>query len=403
MTKHVLVIDGLRPAHKILKKLGAKLTLMSGVDRIKEADSKLYDRIIGMPIDSNHNEWIEVAKGINKIDKIDTICAYHERNQDTAAMIANELNLKSNSLETLRCVYNKFEMRKKLTECGIEDIKFKKVQNFSDIEAFANENGYPLILKPINGWASIGVSKIENRNDINKAVEWFEKWGQGYEMYIEQFIEGKEFSVEVFSENGIHRVICVTEKFKDEKHFVEIGHCLPACIDNITESKIVNYVRNVLNALNIVDGPTHTEIIVTKDGPKIVETHTRLGGDFIPDLIKYASGMDLMELHAKQTLGENVLGLIEEDIFKGKFACIWYCTPNVIGELTKIEGLDLAKSVEGVKAVELLQNPGDELKGVHDSFSRTAYVISTGDSYDLALNSVKLATNELRFGILCKA
>lgn len=49
-------------------------------------------------------------------------------------------------------------------------------------------------------------------------------------------------------------------------------------------------------ALSIESGPSHTEIMVTSEGPKIVEIGARLGGDFITShLVKYATGIDIIE------------------------------------------------------------------------------------------------------------
>lgn len=401
MNKHILVIDGLRPSHKILKNLGAKLTLMSGVGRIKEADSKIYDRIIGLPKDAIDKEWLEIADTVDEIDKIDSVCAYHERNQYIASVIARKFGVEFNSLDTLNHIYNKYNMRKRLVECGLCNIKFDVVNNIDDIKSFAEKYGYPLILKPIDGWASIGISKINNEDDITKATKWYEKWAGQYQMYVEQFIEGKEYSVESFSEHGVHKIVCVTEKFKDTKHFVEIGHCLPANIDKDTKNIVEKYVTKVLNALNVVMGPTHTEIMVNGNEVNIVETHTRLGGDFIPDLIRYSTDINLMEVQARQTLGESALELIKKNFDQGKYAAIMYYTPEAIGVLKDINGIDEAKKVPGVKVVSCLQQPGDYLSGMHDSFSRTVYVIAVGDTFDEAVSNAQEAVSKIRCNITC--
>ena len=59
-------------------------------------------------------------------------------------------------------------------------------------------------------------------------------------------------------------------------------------------------------ANKVVASASHTEVIVTAEGPRIVGTHVRLGGDSIPELIQLVSGVDLEELWIRQTLGESV-------------------------------------------------------------------------------------------------
>lgn len=403
MSKHVLVVDGLRPLHKQLKRLGAKLTVITESGRIKEEDSKLYDRIIALPKTAKE-EWLDMALAIDRLDHIDAIGAYHERNQDIAALIAEKLNLGFHSLNTVNLVYNKYYMREKLSHIKLDKTKYAKINNKADITKFVDNFGYPIILKPVNGWASIGVSIIQNENDIVKAFEWFSANDHEYEMYIEQYIEGTEFSVEAFSEDGEHKILCITKKFKDLTHFVEIGHCLPVKIDPIIERRIVKYVKKILNSLGIMNGATHTEIILTDDNePRIVETHTRLGGDMIPELINIASGIDIMELNARHTLGEKILSKIPELFNRDIHAAIWFTTPSAIGVLEKVEGIEEAKKIKGVKSIELLQKPGDMITGLQNSFTRTIYITAGAQSEEEAIHIVKSASKELSFLITCRS
>lgn len=347
-------------------------------------------------------EWVEIAKRLNDFDTITAVGAYHEMNQDKAAKIASVLGLPFNSIDTIENIRNKYKMRSILRDAGIDPTEGKEVKTYDDIKSFADNYGYPVVLKPIDGWASIGVSVISNESEIQNAIEWFETWASEYQMYVEQYLNGDEYSVEAFSENGEHRIICITQKFKETKHFVELGHCVPAQLDQSLNNSIHELVSKSLSSLGINYGGSHTEIIVTENGPKIVETHVRLGGDFIPDLIELASGIDLMDLWARQTLGEEVLKDFPEEIFWSTFAAIWYATPNAIGTLERIDGEDDAKSLPGIKRVEYFQTPGSKLIGMHDSFSRTAYVIATGQLFEEAVSRAKEATTKLKFLVSCQ-
>ncbi|GFN36149.1 hypothetical protein TXYLGN1_19360 [Tepidimicrobium xylanilyticum] len=124
-------------------------------------------------------------------------------------------------------------------------------------------------------------------------------------MYTESYLKGKEYSVQAMSFNRQHKILVVTEKFKSEDHCIEIGHCLPANLDNNISKSIEMYVVSILEALGIDNSASHTEIILTEKGPVVVETHARAGGDNIPILLQNSKGINLYEMIAKCTLRIN--------------------------------------------------------------------------------------------------
>lgn len=406
MNRHILVIGGFAEMHKKLKDCGANLTLMVEADKLqywnfKDGDKSIYNRIIGISKDASEEEWINVVKNIDKYNKIFAIGAYHEMNQDIAVKIAQYLNLECNSLNTIENVRNKYKMREKLRKSCIDNIISSEVSSEEDIRDFIKNYGYPVILKPVDGWASLGVSIIRSDDEIKDAVRWFGEWASESKMYVEQFIHGEEYSVEAISENGIHKIVCITKKLKDEKHFIELGHVVPADLNTKDEILVMRFVEEVLTELGVASGGSHTEVIISNDGPHIVEVHTRLGGDCIPDLVRISTGIDLVDLWAKQTLGESILPKIPREITVNKYSAIKYISPNATGVLKSIEGKESIESMENIIKLNYIQTPGSEVRGVYDSFSRSAYIISTGYSEESAMLNAEEASKKVRFIISC--
>ena len=95
-------------------------------------------------------------------------------------------------------------------------------------------------------------------------------------------MEGAEVSVETLSINGECHVIQITDKMTTgAPYFVEMGHSQPSQLPKKTKEQISQVAIAANKAIGIKNGPSHTEIKVTKDGPKIVELGARLGGDNI--------------------------------------------------------------------------------------------------------------------------
>src|SRR5207244_3567805 len=76
-------------------------------------------------------------------------------------------------------------------------------------------------------------------------------------------------------------------------NFVELGHTHPSSLAPATLERIEALTLQVLDAVGHRYGPSHTEIIVTADGPKLVETHTRTGGDRIFEIVELVHGVDM--------------------------------------------------------------------------------------------------------------
>jgi len=336
---------------------------------------------------------------LHRQDPIDALGGFNELTQHLAAEVAAALGLPYHSPAVIRRTRDKAEMRRTLQAAGVDSTAARLVHDGNEVAAFGEDYGFPIVLKPVDGRASSGVSIIRSHAEIPAAIAWFEQGAAGQQMLAEQFLAGEEWSVESFSEGGQHHIICVTQKFKDPQTSVETGHCLPAPVTKDVRSCLEAFVHAVLNAIGLENGPSHTEVILTADGPRLVETHARLGGDNIVDLIALTSGVDLDLLWIRQVAGEQVLHEVPGTI--NRWAAIAYATPRAVGTLERIEGLSDAREKAGIVRVNLLQEPGTYLRGASDSFGRGASAIALADDPAEAINQARAAVQSLTFIITC--
>lgn len=398
--KHILIVGGIPLVPRKIKEYkDIKMTLMIKSNELKDQDSKCFDRIIALPEDAVELEWINQALLIHNMDKFNSIGAYDETNQVIASAIAKEIGLEFHERHIIENTRDKFLMRKLLSKAGIDDTPFTTASTIKDIDSFTDLHEFPIIIKPKNGWGSKGVSIIRNKKEIEPAIEWFSKSYPNEEFYVEKYLIGQEYSVEAFSEDGKHKVICITKQFNNNDHMIEVGHVIPAELGEKETIAIEDLVYKVLNLLNVKKGASHTEIILTEDGPRIIETHVRLAGDLIPDMIQIASGIDLYDIWARQTLGEKIFHEIEEIAFK-KYCSIWFKTPEAKGVLVEVKGVETEKSKEGIERIYTWK-PGSKIKGLQDSSSRISFVISSASNEEDAVKKAKQSSNNLRFIIEC--
>lgn len=225
----------------------------------------------------------------------------------TVNKIAEELNLVRNTVESTLISTNKHEMRKAFKKNNIPCPNYLHVTKETDLKNLKFD--FPVIVKPTDRSGSRGINKVYRYDDIARAVNEAIDVSFNKEALIEEYAEGREFSVEYISQNGVHNFLTVTEKFTTgEPHFIETAHLQPARITDAEKEKIQRIVPKALDALKIKNGASHSELKIDDKGNiKIIEIGGRMGGDCIgSDLVKISTGCDFVNMVIDVALGEKL-------------------------------------------------------------------------------------------------
>lgn len=302
----------------------------------------------------------------------------------TVAAVSKELNLVGISDETAIKATNKAEMRKCLFENRIPIPRFYKVSNEDEyLSAVKLFNG-AFIAKPADNSGSRGVYLVENianEKEILMAYKHSVSFSRNGDVLVEEYMRGPEVSVETLTIDGKCHIIQITDKITTgAPHFVEMGHSQPTRLPYETTRMICQVAESANKALGIINGPSHTEIIVTDEGPKIVEIGARLGGDCITThLVPLSTGVDMVECCIKIALGETPC--VNRTRKMGSAIRYFEQTPGVI---KSIAGVDAARSIEGVEEVTIVHNVGDMVTNIDSSTARMGFVIAQGENAEKA-------------------
>jgi biotin carboxylase len=359
-------------------------------------------RLLAVPAGADLAEWVGLARALHAVQPVTRIALFGEQDCDRAAAIGAALGVAAHSAETVRWVQDKGAMRARLRTAGLEDTPAALVADRAELRAFAAEHGLPLVIKPNGGTASVGISVARTPADLDAC---FDRAGAEQDAFrargvlAERFFEGPQFSIEGFAEDGEHVFAAITRKYSDPVTLVELGHVLPAPLSAADELGIQRYVRGVLDALGVRFGPTHTEFVLTSDGPRIIETHLRLASDLSP-VVPVVTGVDLVDLQVRQTMGERVLPEIRRILQPGppgkaRYGACWYANTDLRGQLVKLVGVeDLGPDAE--VTVTPLMLPGARLDGLLSNYSRLAEAVAFAAEPDQALALAKEAIAKLR-------
>ena len=247
------------------------------------------------PISVLHKD--EILTYCKKLHPVGVCSIGSELTNITANYLADKLNLTCNSTECILLSTNKHEMRKAFEKNKVPSPKSILVDADTDLDTI--DIGFPLLVKPTDRSGSRGITKIFERQQLKQAVIFactksFEK-----KALIEEFAEGKEYSVEFISYQGQHTFLTLTEKFTTgAPHYIEFAHKQPAIVNTVILENIKKTVSKALDALQIKYGASHSEIKIDKHGNiKLIEIASRMGGDCIgSDLVPLSTGFDYMKM-----------------------------------------------------------------------------------------------------------
>lgn len=313
----------------------------------------------------------------------------------TAAYVNEKLGKKPDlSYEDSLCATIKSYMRDRLREKQVPIPRYFVVQSEEEFLEAARSISNRCMVKPADNAGSRGVVLLESKDEAEMLETYHYSKGNSRNgiVMVEEVMEGPEVSVEALTVSGETTVITITDKITTPPpFFVEIGHSEPSQLPEETKDAIIKVVKQAVKAIGLENGPSHTEIMITQEGPKVVELAARLGGDFITSkLVPLSTGVDMVGLSIELATGESIK--IQPTLNRGSAICFLQGGSGVI------RTLQVPKEVleaEGIEEVVLYRKAGDCCDGTKSSNDRLGHVIATGKDGREALQRAKEATQKI--------
>lgn len=362
-----------------------------------EFQKKLIDKASEMNIQTHVFAWEQGAVGKDSADffypisimekeeildkvkeiKPDGICSIaSDLAMPTVNYIAHKVGLVGNSLHCTEITTNKYSMRNALTAHGLPCPKYKIVTSLADLKP--EELQFPLITKPIDRSGSRGIYKVNSVEELKAAIEKSKEVSFEDRVLVEEYIEGREFSVEFITQDKNHHFLQITEKFTTgAPNFIERGHLSPARLPEEMVENVKKLVLKALTVLEVNDGASHSEIKINSRGEiKIIEIAARMGGDFIgSDMVYHSIGYDFVKNVIKVSLGEKIDDVILER--KANTFVGFIFTRDDIHRFHKVISLYPDICIES--------HISEELGAVTDSSTRNGYYILSIEDKDVEI------------------
>lgn len=298
------------------------------------------------------------------VDGITTIAS------DTAVVtvnyVASRMGLRSNPDEYSEVTTNKYKMRQCFMDNDVPSPKFtlSDSSNLYQITGFK----FPLIVKPTDRSGSRGVEKVLSPEQLKDAVVRAQNESFEHKAIIEEFVTGREISVESISYEGKHNVLQITDKVTTgAPYFVELEHHQPSTLPEDIKRRVREIVLHALDALHIQYGASHSELKITEDGDiRVIEIGARMGGDFIgSNLVELSTGYDFLRGVIEVALGD----FSEPVITYHKYSGVFFLSEETKHIKTIIENW---KNYQGVVEAEVTD---ENLRKIECSGDRSGYLI----------------------------
>ncbi|WP_200792889.1 ATP-grasp domain-containing protein [Bacillus massilinigeriensis] len=291
---------------------------------------------------------------------------------------------------------DKGEMIKAFEANGVKHPWYFILKELDELKSIESKLVYPCISKPVDSSGSRGVVLINSQEELETAIAYSLSHGRNAGVIIEEYMQGDEVSVEIMVYNGTVHVLAVTDKLTNgAPHFVEMLHSQPSCLGDENICRIKELAIKAVIALGITNGPAHVEIMLTKNGPKIIELGARMGGDFISThLVPLSTGIDMVKAVINIACGEDVD--LSPNLNKG--SSIQYISGDK-GYIKSIEGLDTAGKIDGIFEIKMLKNVGEQSREICSSHDRLGYIIAQGSTAIEAMHICKKAAGCIKIKI----
>ena len=305
------------------------------------------------------------------------------------AAATKECGLIGLGMETAIKSTDKGEMIKAFEKCGVAHPWFYIAENEASFDSIKGNVSFPCIMKPCDNSGSRGVVLCKDLSQLENEYNYARSSSRSGAVIIEEYLEGNEVSVEVIVLKGKAHVIQVTDKLTTgAPHFVEMGHSQPSRLPEKSISEIKKLASDATKAVGIENGPAHVEIMLTKNGPKMIELGARLGGDCITThLTPLSTGVDMVRAVIEIACG------ITPDITPkfSRASAISFISAETSGTIKEICRIEDALKISGVAEVTLTKKVGDIVGDVKSSNDRIGFVIAQADTAEKALDISRTA------------
>lgn len=266
---------------------------------------------------------LEAAKKL----KIDGIMSFAtDPGVVTAAYVAEKLGLPyGGSYESVSILQDKGRFRSFLTEHNFNVPHAKSYKNLDDALRDTDFFTWPVIVKPVDSAGSKGVTRVDDKNELRRAIEYALDFSHCDQFIIEDFIEKKGCSSDTDSFSIDGKLVATTfssQRFdvQSDNPYAPMAYSWPSTFSREHEDELTSEIQRLLTLLDMQSSIYNIETREGVDGKAyIMEVSPRGGGNRLAEMIRYASGVDMIKAAVQAAVGLQI-DKVEQPQYDGSWA-----------------------------------------------------------------------------------
>ncbi|KDD77180.1 ATP-grasp domain-containing protein [Helicosporidium sp. ATCC 50920] len=309
------------------KELGVRSVIIDGPDSwAKELEENgTIARFVGLDMSDAESVFDRAVEAMKKVKRdlgeLDGVISFAEMAMPLVARLAEALGLPGNPASCVDAARDKHATRRCMSEAGLPTPNNYLITDASQLAEASAHVGYPSVIKPIFGAASIGVVRVDDEASLRAAYERVVKdlkgarivagaleQGDGGEeagnasswirtdIMMEQYLDGPEVDVDIVMSEGRAVYGAITDNWPtQEPYFNETGSNAPSALPAAHQRELLDLSIRSVQALGFQMGVFHVECKYTRQGARLIEVNCRMGGGPVRTINLRVWGVDLVE------------------------------------------------------------------------------------------------------------
>ena len=286
---HVIFVEPSFPRNqrefvRALRSVGASVTAI-GEGPVEALDGEVKGWLSGyerVPSVTNGEAMLDAVKRIQGRGWVDRLETTVEAHIMACAWVREQAQIPGTSTRTAYLCRDKPAMKETLREAGVATARSAGANTPDEARAFANEVGYPVILKPRDGAGAAGTCRANDDDGMEEAIAG-SGLGSGASVAIEEFVEGHEGFWDTLTAGGevVHEFIShyypnVLEAMRER--WISPQIVATNCVEDETYDEVRALGRKVLDVMGVETSATHMEWFFGPKGLKFSEIGCRPPG-----------------------------------------------------------------------------------------------------------------------------
>jgi len=391
--------EGKRFVYERAHALGVRSIILESADSWAKGllDSGTISKFVPIDMSRSPQEVYEQALQAIKqlrqdpsVGEIDGVATVVELSVPIVARLTEALGLPGHEPEVVDCARDKGLTRAALKKAGLPTPPYCTIDSEADLARAARQVGFPAVLKPRAGAASLGVKKVASERELlatfrevseelssliveSGALVKDSGAGKGVKadraidtsMLLERYLDGEEVDVDIVMSEGEWKYAAVSDNGPTlEPYFNETWAVTPSLLPREKQVALKELAIGSVKALGFTDGVFHVECKYTSVGPHLIEVNARMGGGPV-----YATNLRTWNVCLVEETLFCAVGIpCRPDVPPEPKECIANSDVNALrsGILRDLNFLDPLRGREGVVSVDPHVRVGDKVCGPSD-------------------------------------